>query len=159
MKAKAHLTCSTWDRVKTVSALLLLQPPPPSPSRYDFPFADGPNVFFLGAAGGWGLDLSVDEGFLALGCRDLRPRISQNLLHWCKTLNWSMKEVAQFPLKPLYLQRESWWAPLSASPGYCYTRDWTNTHPFLVVAIPTSVSLIPTPEKTKKKLETVYFKC
>lgn len=76
-------------------------------SCYDFPFTVGPNVFFLGAVGGGGLDFRVDTGFLVLACRDLRPRISQNLLHWCNTLNWSIKEVAQFPLKPLYLQEES----------------------------------------------------
>lgn len=75
------------------------------PSCYDFPFTVGPNVFFLGAMGGWALDFSVATAFLALGCRELRPRISQNLLHWCKTLNWSIKEVAQFPLKPLYLKK------------------------------------------------------
>lgn len=74
---------------------------------YDFPFTVGPKVFFLGTVVAGGLDLSVDAGFLALGCRDLRPRTSQNLLHWCKTLNWSIKEVAQFPLKPLYLQEDS----------------------------------------------------
>lgn len=73
---------------------------------YDFPFTVGPNVFFLGAVGGGGLDFRVDTGFLVLACRDLRPRISQNLLHWCKTLNWSIKEVAQFPLKPLYLRED-----------------------------------------------------
>lgn len=76
-------------------------------SYYDLPFTVGPNVFFLGAAEGWGLGLGADVGFLALGCRDLRPRISQYVLHWCKALNWSMKEVAQFPLKPLYLKRDT----------------------------------------------------
>lgn len=73
---------------------------------YDGPFTVGPNVFFLGAAAGWGLVFGADAGFLALGCRDLRPSTSQYLLHWCKALNWSMKEVAQFPLKPLYLERD-----------------------------------------------------
>lgn len=75
-------------------------------SYYDLPFTVGPKAFFLGAAEGWGLGLGTDAGFLVLGCKDLRPRISQYVLHWCKALNWSMKEVAQFPLKPLYLKRK-----------------------------------------------------
>lgn len=73
---------------------------------YDLLFKVDPKVFFLGAAGGWGLDLGADKGFLGLGWRESRPRISQNMLHWCKALNWSMKEVEQFPLKPLYLQKQ-----------------------------------------------------
>lgn len=75
-------------------------------SCYDFPLTTGPNVFFLGAVELWGLGFGADAGFLALGCRDLRPNISQYTLHWCKALNWSMKEVPQFPLNPLYLQRK-----------------------------------------------------
>lgn len=79
----------------------------PGLSRYyDLPFTVGPNVFFLGAADGWGLGFGADAGFFGFGCRDLRPRISQYLLHWCRALNWSMKDVAQFPLKPLYLKKE-----------------------------------------------------
>lgn len=69
----------------------------------DFPFSVGPKVFFLGA--GWGLGLAGGAVLLGLGCRELRPSSSQYGLHWCKTLNWSMKEVAQFPLKPLYLKK------------------------------------------------------
>lgn len=75
-------------------------------SCYDFPLTTGPNVFFLGAVELWDLDFGADAGFLALGCRDLRPSISQYTLHRCKALNWSMKEVPQFPLNPLYLQRK-----------------------------------------------------
>lgn len=73
---------------------------------YDFPFTVGPKLFFLGAAGGGALALGADAAFLGLGCRDLRPSSSQYMLHRCKALNWSMKEVAQFPLKPLYLKKK-----------------------------------------------------
>lgn len=75
--------------------------------HYDLPFSVGPNIFFLGAAEGWSLGLGAAEAFLGLGWSELSPRISQYLLHWCKTLNWSMKDVAQFPLNPLYLQQKA----------------------------------------------------
>lgn len=118
-------------------------------SCYDLPLTVGPNVFFLGAAEGWGLGFGADAGFLALGCNDVSPRISQYLLHWCKALNWSMKEVAQFPLKPLYLKGNKLITHVST---ICMGLKWKKkkTYPFLQVAIPTSVSLIPTPEKTQK---------
>lgn len=119
----------------------------PGLSRYyDLPFTVGPNVFFLGAADGWGLGFGADAGFFGFGCRDLRPRISQYLLHWCRALNWSMKDVAQFPLKPLYLKKEYIInTSVSTLAFYICQRFYKDTYPFLEVAIPTSVSLIPTP--------------
>ena len=47
------------------------------------------------------MGFGAEKVFLGLGWRDARPRISQYLLHMCKALNWSMNDVAQFPLKPL----------------------------------------------------------
>lgn len=46
------------------------------------------------------------QHFFGFGCKDLSPRTSQYLLHRCKALNWSMKDVEQFPLNPLYLERQ-----------------------------------------------------
>lgn len=95
-------------------------------SCYDFPFTVGPNVFFLAAAGCWALGFRVLAGFLVLGCRELRPSISQYLLHWCNALNWSMKEVAQFPLKPLYLEQINLLLvnPLAATHRCYWCVDW-----------------------------------
>lgn len=35
--------------------------------------------------------------------RGFSPSISQYLLHWWRAMNWSIKEMEQLPLKPLYL--------------------------------------------------------
>lgn len=40
---------------------------------------------------------------------------------------------------------------LHVSTIYIYNQSHKNTHPFLQVAIPTSVSLIPTPENHNKQ--------
>lgn len=117
---------------------------PRFPSCYVLSLTVGPDIFFLGAAEAGGLGFGADAGFLALGCRDLSSRISQYLLHWCKALNWSMNEVAQFPLNPLYLRREQ--SLTLASAVLHGSQQRKETYPFLQVAIPTSVSLIPTPE-------------
>lgn len=57
-----------------------------------------------------------------------------------------MKDVAQFPLKPLYLKKEYIInTSVSTLAFYICQRFYKDTYPFLEVAIPTSVSLIPTP--------------
>lgn len=123
---------------------------------YNLPFTVGPNIFFLGAAEGWGFDFGAAEAFLDLGCREPSPRISQYLLHWCKALNWSMKDVAQFPLKPLYLQQKATLSSPRLNIHNSSIKAERCTHPFLQVAIPTSVSLMPTP---KNKADSFLVLC
>lgn len=60
-----------------------------------------PTVFFLRVGFVSFPDLLA---FGWVGCRDWRPSSVQNRLHWCSALNWSIKDAAQFPLKPLYLR-------------------------------------------------------
>lgn len=130
----------------------------------------GPIVFLVFVAGWVGLGLGTTV-FLGFGCKDLSPRISQYLLHRCKALNWSMNDVAQFPLNPLYLENKkrtrhcmwfvrrnvqytqvktvfvSFWFKPSGFVLYLFF----TTHPFLHVAIPTSVNLMPTPTMKREK--------
>lgn len=67
------------------------------------------SIFFV--AHGAGFDSGAFIGGFLLGfCdsfRDFRPINLQYVLHWWRARNWSIKEMEQFPLNPLYLKENT----------------------------------------------------